>query len=410
MNAEIITIGDELLVGKTLDTNSSFIARELQKIGVSVKWMVTCEDKHDVIVDTLKTASDRSDIIMVTGGLGPTYDDVTKKAACSFFDTSLKRSDEAFAHLTVFFEKRQRPFEGVNLTQADLPAKCQYIKNGAGTAPGMYFNENDTHYLFMPGVPVEMRYILTKSFLPMFTSKISLAAWSTLDIQTVGVAEAKLSELIDEKEVRVEVPLKMAYLPRLGCVTLRIYFKEEDRELAERKSNELEAIVGEYVYAIGDKNLQEAMVELLNERGETLATAESCTGGTIAKKITSVSGSSNVFPGTIVSYSNQIKNKLLGVKEQTLEEHGAVSEPVVIEMVKGVVDQMESNYGIAVSGIAGPTGGTPTKPVGTVWVAVGDKNDIETKCLHLGGTREQNIEFSSIAALNLLRKFIFKSA
>lgn len=408
MIAEIITIGDELLVGKTIDTNSPFLAQELLKLGIETKHFVTCEDTEEAIIASLELAHARADYIFMTGGLGPTNDDVTKKACCTFFNTELERSSIAFDHLTQFFESRDRKLEGVNLTQADLPKTCTYLENSVGTAPGMLFHKDGVQTVSMPGVPRETKHIFSESYYPLLAESIHSEKMEVIDIQTVGIAEAKLSEIIEDLNIQFPEGIKLAYLPRIGSVTIRMYVLVSKLEEAQLIQQQLQDELEDVIYGVGDLQLEEMVIELLRKNGKTIGTAESCTGGGVAKKITSVSGSSDVFEGSIVSYSNRIKEAVLGVSSETLKIKGAVSEETVIQMVHGVLNTLGTNYGLATSGIAGPTGGTKDKPVGTVWIAVGDKNRIETKLLRLGKNRAMNIESSIIAVLNLLRKFILK--
>lgn len=409
MRAEIITIGDELLAGKTRDVNSSFIAQELLKVGVQTSYFQTCEDELEIILSALKLAYDRSDIIIVTGGLGPTKDDVTKIACCQFYQTKLIRSKVAFQHLEAFFAKRERAFEGINLSQAELPEKCIYLENSHGTAPGMLFRERNKWGLFMPGVPSEMQHILLDSFMPLFLQENDSIEIEMIDIQTVGISEAKLAEIIEGLEIDFPAGVKLAYLPNLGCVTIRLYVSHGMNKVAHAIKTKIVEEVESCVFGVGDIGLEHAIINLLKQNNQTLATAESCTGGGVAKRITSVSGSSSIFEGAVVAYSNRIKNKVLNVSNLILQEKGAVSEEVVESMVKGLIELYGVDYGVAISGVAGPTGGTKEKPVGIVWLCVGDKNETMTKQLQLGGNRGQNIEVSIIAALNLLRIFILKS-
>ncbi len=412
--ATIITIGDELLIGQVIDTNSAWIARQLNKNGIALKKRVAVGDSSLEIKDALDIESIDTDIILITGGLGPTSDDITKPALSEYFGGKLIVNTEALENVKFLFEKIfKRPVSEVNLKQAEVPDVCEVIQNKRGSAPGMIFHKNNTIYISMPGVPYEMKGMMEESVIPMLKNKYQLPSIIHGTILTAGIGESALAEVIKDFEYSLPAEIKLAYLPNYGMVRLRLstsgFDKDKTREKLDSYFNELKSLVNEYMVTDVDDSMPVFIGKLLKSKNKTVSTAESCTGGYIAHLITSVAGSSDYFAGSIVSYSNDVKKKMLNVSEATLNNFGAVSEETVTEMLKGLLEKFNTDYGIAVSGIMGPGGGTEDKPVGTVWVAVGNSENHLCQKFNLRFSRERNIEVTVIMALNLLRKFIVES-
>jgi nicotinamide-nucleotide amidase len=409
--ASIITIGDELLIGQVVDTNSSWIAQQLNKAGIAVKRRVAVGDSKEEIVNILDEESKYVDIILMTGGLGPTSDDITKPALNEYFGGKLIVNDDALKNVTYLFERVfKRPVSQVNLDQALVPDVCEVIQNKRGSAPGMIFRRNKNIFISMPGVPYEMKGMIENDVITLLKNQFQLPAIVHRTMLTAGIGESMLAELIKDFEYALPSDIKLAYLPSHGMVRLRLSTSGFDKQDIEAKTNtyfeELKALAKDYLVTDVDDTLQVVLGKILIEKNKTVSTAESCTGGYIAHLITSISGSSKYFKGSIVSYSNDVKKNLLGVNEETLNTHGAVSEQTVIEMLKGLLEKLYPDYGIAVSGIMGPDGGTEDKPVGTVWIAVGNKENHQTQKINLRFTRDRNIEVTAMMALNFLRKFI----
>ena len=415
ISAEIISIGDELLIGQTVNTNAAWIGEQLSLIGVRTVEVFTIPDDHFAIMAHLQNA--RADIILLTGGLGPTKDDITKVALCDFFETRLIRDKELEERIVGFFKKIGREALEVNRAQADLPETCTKIPNKLGTASGMWFDKEGKVFVSMPGVPYEMKKMMTDTILPALKEKFHTPNIVHRTIQTTGLGESHLAERIMEWESSLSKSgIKLAYLPSPGLVKLRLSSYADNggtnaSELIDQRVKELKELIPDLVFGEGRDKLEEVIGRMLAARGEFLSTAESCTGGAIARKITSVPGSSGYFDGSVVSYSNEAKIEILGVSKEDLDKHGAVSEPVVEQMALGARMKLNSDWSIATSGIAGPDGGTEEKPVGTVWLAVAGPTGIHTRCLNLPpGERNVIIQRSARAALNLLRKTIKKAA
>lgn len=414
MIAEIITIGDELLIGQTVNTNGAWIAEELNLIGVTVDQIISISDKESHIVQALNNAKVRSDLIIITGGLGPTNDDITKETLASYFNTELVLNELVLEKIEGFFAHRKLKMLPVNQLQAMLPKTCKVLENTRGTASGMLFNDADKIIISLPGVPYEMKGLMRDYVLPMIDKEYIDKEIVHKTVKTVGMGESYLAEEIKEwEESLVEDGIKLAYLPSPGMVKLRLTCAINSRAKSELKINnkieELKLLIPEIIFGYDKDELQEVIGTLLNANKETLATAESCTGGRIAHLITSVPGSSDYFKGSVVSYSNEIKINQLSVSEVDLKEHWAVSENVVKQMATGVRKLMNVDYAIATSGIAGPTGGSIEKPVGMVWIAVASKNEVVAQLFQFGNSRNRNIEVSSNAALNMLRLQIIKN-
>ncbi|TKC09234.1 competence/damage-inducible protein A [Pedobacter frigoris] len=406
MLAEIITIGDEILIGQIVDTNSAWMARQLNLIGIKVKQVSSVSDDADHIVNALTLAQERAKIILITGGLGPTKDDITKITLARYFNMELKRDQETLDHIKGIFDRLNRPMIEANMKQAYVPDGCIVIKNKNGTAPCMWFEHNGTVIVSMPGVPFEMMYLMEEEILPRLKDSFKLPAIFHKTILTAGIGESFLAAEIESIEDGLPEHIKLAYLPKLGQVRLRLSGTGAD-ELTLKNEVELWARqivdrIGKYVVVEDDIPLEKALLDIMDKKKLTLSVAESCTGGYIASMITQHSGCSSVFLGGAVVYSNQLKQSILGVKEETLSAYGAVSEETVKEMAVASVKQFKTDYAIAVTGIAGPDGGTTDKPVGTVWIALAGREKVTAKKFSFGGKRIQNIERSAIAALTMI--------
>jgi nicotinamide-nucleotide amidase len=411
--ASIITIGDELLIGQVIDTNSAFIAQQLNSIGVAVKHRLAVGDVWQHIWQALDAESKHASIILITGGLGPTADDITKPLLCEYFGGKLVIDPGALANVENIFAKLNRPMIDRNRKQAEVPNVCTVIPNTRGTAPGMLFTKNGVTYISMPGVPHEMKAMVTDFVLPHLQATKNLPTIVHQTLLTAGLGESFLAELIAPWENQLPPSIKLAYLPNYGMVRLRLTAtgsnKNELETLVKNEFEKLQLLVKDYLVATTDEPMERAVANLLLQRNQTMATAESCTGGYIAHLITAMPGSSAYYNGSIISYSYNAKEVLLGVNHEQLATQGAVSEAVVTQMVKGALAQLNTTYAIAVSGIMGPDGGTPDKPVGTVWIAVGNATNIVTKKMQFRFDRKRNIELTTNNALNMLRQFILVS-
>ncbi len=411
--ASIITIGDELLIGQVVDTNSAWMGQELNKNGIWVSHRIAVGDTRDDIWQALDEEFGRSQIILITGGLGPTADDITKPLLCDYFGGRLVVDKGALDNVKKIFERLQRPMIDRNLQQAEVPDTCTVIPNRRGTAPGMWFEKEGRIFVSMPGVPHEMKGMMTDSVLPALRERFQLPFIAHRTLLTAGIGESFLAEHIKEFEETLPASIKLAYLPNYGMVRLRLTIHGEDpgtlNHLLQERFDTLKRLVTEWMVADEDISIQEAIGRLLKSRGQTLGTAESCTGGYIAHLITSIPGSSHYFKGSVVSYDNEVKENLLHVAPETLTRDGAVSQATVEEMVKGALTQLNTDFAIATSGIMGPDGGSLEKPVGTVWIAVGNHQNIHAQKLSFRFDRQRNIELTATNALNLLRKFILSA-
>lgn len=406
--AELLTIGDEILYGQIVDTNSQWMSVALDKIGIKVIRKTTVGDQESEILTAFAEAETRADVILITGGLGPTSDDLTKDCLAKFFNCSITIHEEALAEVTEFFKSRGRELTELNRQQAALPTACEKITNALGTAPGMWFDKRDKVFMSMPGVPHEMKRIMTDHVIPRLSKKYQLPVIHHKVIRTIGIGESFLAEKIAGWENALPAHLKLAYLPSLGEVKLRLTAFGTSLQQLENETNvwveKLKERVGQFIYGIGDDPIEVVLGRTLRERKLTLSIAESCTGGYLSHLITSVPGSSEYFLGTMIPYAYEIKMRQLGVKPETLEKYGAVSEPTIIEMANIVRAKFNTDIGVATSGIAGPGGATPDKPVGTVWIAYSDKHQTVTKKLQLTKDRALNIRLASTAVLNLIRQ------
>ncbi len=410
IRAEVITIGDEILFGQITDTNTQFISTELTGIGVRTVRKSSVGDQAEAILAVLHEAHQRADIIIITGGLGPTKDDITKKTLCAYFGVGMVRNETALALITDFFTRRGRAMTDLNSQQADLPANAEYLQNDWGTAPGMWFLHENRVYVSLPGVPFEMKNLVTHRVLPRLQAQFEMPVIRHKIIRTVAIGESFLAERIADWEDALPSHIKLAYLPHFGQVRLRLTATGDDFDALghdlDAQVAEVLPIIKKHIFGYDNDELETVVGQLLTERGLTLGVAESCTGGAVSSRITSVPGSSAYFWGGIVTYDNSLKVKQLGVQQQTLAEHGAVSEPTIIEMAEGVRQVLATSIGIATSGIAGPGGGTPDKPVGTVWIAVATGQRTVTKLLKLTQHRDQNIQLTTSFLLNMLREVL----
>ena len=407
MNATIISIGDELLIGQVIDTNSAWMARELNNIGISIvkKWCIA--DDEIEITETLTEASLKSDIVIITGGLGPTKDDITKSTLVTYFDTELELNTDAYENVKRIFAKSKRSILERNKEQAMLPKGCIPLPNSLGTAYGMGFEKGNKIYFSMPGVPFEMKAMMSDIILPMLVKKYDTEVVYHKTILTQGAGESALAEAIEQWENELPKHIKLAYLPKPGIVRLRLSAKATNADIKKQVEEQIEKVkplIGDLIYGFDNDSLEETIGQLLISKDMTLSTAESCTGGNIARMITTISGSSTYFKGSVVSYANEVKQNLLKVKAEDLEKVGAVSEEVVVSMALEIRSLLNTDYSIASSGIAGPGGGNDEKPVGTVWLAVAGPNGVNAKKFQFTHNRERNIEISSLTALNMLRK------
>ena len=407
MNCCIITIGDELLIGQVVDTNSAWIGQEMSKLGVHVHSRISVGDREEDIVRALNQAKNVSDIILITGGLGPTNDDITKSTLCKYFGAKIIVDERVLSDVKYFFERLNRPMLESNLKQAEVPDNCEVIKNKNGTAPGMLFNIDGKIFISMPGVPIEMKPMMTEEVIPRLKKLFSFPIIIHRTIMTCGIGESFLAEIIKQWEENLPSNFRFAYLPALNQLRLRITATGSDekqlKELVNEEEKKLIPLISQYVFGFDDEPMESVIGKLLKEKNAFVSLAESCTGGYIAHKLTSIPGSSQYFDGSLITYSYDSKENFLGVKKETLEKYGAVSEECVLEMVKGVKQKFKTEYAIAVSGIAGPGGGTPDKPVGTVWISVSTPTETKAKKFFFHRSRIQNIEMSATAALNMLR-------
>ncbi|WP_454802632.1 competence/damage-inducible protein A [Mucilaginibacter phyllosphaerae] len=406
MLAEIITIGDEILIGQIVDTNSAWMAQKLNQQGIRIKQISSVSDDQQHILNALAEAASRADIIFITGGLGPTKDDITKQTLAKYFNVKLVINDDALNNVLNIFKRYNRPMLDVNRKQAEVPENCEVILNNNGTAPGMWFNVDGKIYVSMPGVPFEMMYMMEDTVIPKLKTVLKLPVIIHKTILTVGEGESYLAERIADIENDLPPNIKLAYLPKMGQVRLRLSAYSDGSELLQGKLDQFAARiverVGQNVVAQEDIPLEKVVLNYMQERGLTLSAAESCTGGYIAHLLTQHPGSSAVFWGSAVTYDNSIKENIIGVKHQTLKDFGAVSEQTAREMAEGVLHRFKTSYSIAVTGIAGPDGGSEDKPVGTVWVAVANTTKTVSKKFTFGNKRMQNIERSAVAAFFML--------
>jgi len=419
MNIEIINIGDEILIGQVVNTNATWMAEELNRNGFKVHQFTVISDNREHILQALKDAGKRADLVLVSGGIGPTKDDITKQTICEFFETKLVFNEEAYQNIEALFARRGFKVTVLNRKQADLPESCISLPNRMGTARGMWFDtsgqadkrtggqERSGIFIFLPGVPFEMKDMFTREVIPRLKERFAPQVILHKTVLTQGVGESFLSDTLEEWENNLPETIKLAYLPQPGIVRLRFTANGNDQEeLTKEVDDEIKKLyklIPDLIFGYDNDTLEAVIGQLLTLKGQTLAIAESCTGGYISHLITSVPGSSNYFTGSVVAYSNAAKEKVLYVKEDSLVDHGAVSEQVVLEMALGAKDRFRSDYGIATSGIAGPAGSTAEKPVGTTWIAIATPDRVFAKHYLFGEDRGRNIRKTALQALNLLR-------
>jgi len=415
MKCEIISIGDELLIGQTVNTNASWIGEKMNYIGVDIIHCSVISDDKSAIVDALDQGSKRADVVIITGGLGPTNDDITKHTLCDYFNTNLILHSDIEDKIITYFKDRDLPILQSNKDQALLPESCLVLSNSRGTASGMWFKKDNVIYVSLPGVPYEMKGIMNDH---VFSKLIQLKGDGDIlinqTVRTHGLGESFLADIIKEWELYLKNDgIKLAYLPSPGIVKLRLTAIGKDSACLNAKLTkhviELKKLIPDQIYGYNNELMEHVVGDLLNNNNSTVSLAESCTGGSVAKMLVSKSGSSTFFKGSVITYSYQSKEDVLGVDKELLNSYGAVSKQVVEQMAIGVKEIMKTDYGLATSGIAGPTGGTEDKPVGTVWIAVATPDKVISKKLNLGYNRERNIHVSSLSVLNLLRLELLKS-
>ena len=412
--ASIITIGDELLIGQVIDTNSAWIAGELNQIGILLKHRIAVGDNREDILEALETEGKKSKIVIITGGLGPTADDITKPVLCEYFGGKMILHEPTLAHIREIFEKvLKRPMIERNQKQAEVPDVCTVLMNEQGTAPGMLFEKNGVWYISLPGVPHEMKWLMQEKVLPMLSEKFSGGVVVHRTLLTAGLGESFLAEMIQDIELSLPAHIKLAYLPNYGMVRLRLSGWGNDvTSLTEEIVtffSLLKERVKDYLIIDEDIPLERAIGKLLVSQKATVATAESCTGGYIAHLLTSHAGASAFFKGSVICYDNEIKKQLLGVTEDCLQQFGAVSSPTVEQMASAVRELLQVDYALAVSGIMGPDGGSPEKPLGLVWVAIAGPKGVKTQELRFRFTRKRNIELTAAHTLRLLHAAIVEN-
>ncbi len=404
-----ISIGDELLIGQVINTNAAWLGEHLSEAGFQLDSIITIGDSEKAILDAFDACMD-ADLVLVTGGLGPTADDITKPTVCKFFDTELEFCQAAYDNLVSLFKRRGFQMSERNRGQAMLPKSCEYIPNTYGTAPCMWLEKKGVAFVFMPGVPFEMKGIFTDELLPRIKERFQAIPYEKRVIMTTGIGESFLADKIKDWEDALPEFLSLAYLPQYGMVRLRLSGRHEDaqmlHETLDHEVAKLVPLISEYIFAMQDQPIERTVFDLLKNKGMTFASAESCTGGNIAHVITLIPGSSEVFKGTAVTYATPMKTKVLSVPAEMIEKYGVVSQEVVESMAIGVRDLMEADFGVATTGVAGPSGGTEENPVGTVWIGVASPSSVVSKRFNFGKDRENVINRATIAAYEMLRQQI----
>lgn len=409
--ASILTIGDELLIGQTINTNAAWIGRELALVNIRVTKSLTISDEKSEIIAALDSLLQETDILIITGGLGPTKDDITKYTLAEYFSMNLVRNTEVLRKIEDYFKIRGREMLEVNRQQADLPEHCRVVENKNGTASGMWFERGNKIIVSMPGVPYEMKAMMSETVIPELVKLFQPVTVFHRTILTQGIGESFLAEILKDWETDLRSNgHSLAYLPSPGIVKLRVSSGgkkiEELKSIVDGYCEKLYELIPEWIYGEGEDLLEEVVGKILTKNKKTLSTAESCTGGYISHLLTSVSGSSNYYWGSVISYSNQVKMEHLKVDKEILSRQGAVSQEVVEQMAKGVKEKMKTDYSIAVSGVAGPDGGSAEKPVGTVWIAIGTPEGVVSKKFLFENNRERNIRRAALTSLNMLRKLL----
>jgi nicotinamide-nucleotide amidase len=408
VEAEIITIGDEILIGQTVDTNSAWMGQQLNDVGVDVDRVVSIRDTKEAIVEALENVKPKTKLVLLTGGLGPTKDDITKYTLQDYFGGDLVFNQEAYDNVERIFKMFKKEVIEVNRLQAMIPSTCIMLLNEMGTAPGMLFERDGVYYVSMPGVPYEMKHLIRTHVLPLIKEKLNPGVVIHRTILTQGLGESFLAEIIKDWQDSLHEEISLAYLPSAGMVKMRLTVKGRDEkflnELIEDAVAKLLPQIEKYVYGTENDTLESVVGALLKNDNATLSSAESCTGGNIARLLTTIPGSSAYFIGSVVAYHNNVKQNMLDVSENDLKTHGAVSEPVVLQMANGAKEKFGTDYAVATSGIAGPDGGTKDKPVGTIWIAVAGPKRTITRKFNFGNNRLRNIQKTSFMALNMLRE------
>ena len=404
-----ISIGDELLIGQVINTNAAWLGEHLSEAGFHLDSVLTIGDSERAILDAFDACMD-AELVLVTGGLGPTADDITKPTVCKFFDTELEFCQAAYDNVLSLFKRRGFQMSERNRSQAMLPKSCVYIPNTYGTAPCMWLEKKGVVFVFMPGVPFEMKGIFTDELLPRIKARFHSVPYEKRVIMTTGIGESFLADRIKEWEEALPGFLSLAYLPQYGMVRLRLSGRHEDADLLhvtlDDQVKKLTQLIPEYIFSMQDQPIERTVFDLLNSKGMTFASAESCTGGNIAHVITLIPGSSDVFKGTAVTYATPMKTKVLGVPAELIEKHGVVSQQVVESMAKGVRNLMEADFGVATTGVAGPSGGTEENPIGTVWIGLASPSGVVSKRFNFGKDRENVINRATIAAYEMLRECV----
>ena len=412
VKARIISIGDELLIGQVINTNAAWLGNILTNNGIEVISTLTIGDGEKDIVGALDACSD-VEIIVMTGGLGPTADDITKPTLCKYFGTELEFCQDAYDNVMSIFKLRGYQMTERNRGQAYIPKSCTYIPNRYGTAPCMWFEKDKSVYISMPGVPFEMKNVFEQEILPKLLEHFKVTPYISKVVMTTGVGESFLADAIKDWEEALPEFLSLAYLPQYGMVRLRLDGRHPDRaylqQTIDNEIDKLSKIIGQYIFGYDEKPIAEAVLEKLKAVGKTLASAESCTGGTIAKMITAIPGSSDVFKGTVVSYATSVKEEVLGVNHDDVEKYAVVSQQVAEQMATGVRTLLKTDYAVATTGVAGPGGATEENPVGTVWIAVAGPNGVVSKRCNFGKDRGNNIERASITALEMVRQYVIST-
>ena len=408
---EIITIGDEILIGQIVDTNSAWMAVELNKAGFQLAQITSVHDEADHIKKALDEALLRADVVLMTGGLGPTKDDITKQTLCEYFGTKLVFNPEVLENIQQIYHTRQSVMNELTKSQAMVPEKCTVIQNRAGSAPITWFEKEGKVIVSMPGVPLEMKKVMSEEIIPRLQKHFKTPAIIHKTVQVYGIPESQLALRLTEWENSLPEYLHLAYLPNFGIVKLRISGAGQDKYKLEEAINQqvetLKSILGESIFAYEDKPVEKIIYEKLKSSGLTVSTAESCTGGNIAHRLTLIPGISDCFKGTVVAYHNELKINMLGVSAQDIEQYGAVSSQVATQMAEGARKVMQTDLAVATTGIAGPTGGTCEKPVGTIWISVSSPERTITRSFNFGQfARENFIERSTMAALMMLNEMI----
>ena len=406
-----ISIGDELLIGQVINTNAAWLGEQLSDAGFQLDSTLTIGDSEKAILDAFNACMD-SDLVLVTGGLGPTADDITKPTVCKFFNTELEFCQAAYDNVVALFQRRGFQMSERNRSQAMLPKACEYVPNTYGTAPCMWLEKNGVVFAFMPGVPFEMKGIFKDELLPRIKQRFHSVPYEKRVIMTTGIGESFLADKIKDWEDALPSFLSLAYLPQYGMVRLRLSGRHENADLLHATLDDqvakLTRLIPEYIFAMQDQPIERTVFDMLLDKSMTFASAESCTGGKIAHVITLIPGSSDVFKGTAVTYATPMKTKVLGVPAEMIEKHGVVSQQVVESMAIGVRNLMEADFGVATTGVAGPSGGTEENPVGTVWIGVASPSSVVSKRFNFGKDRENVINRATIAAYEMLRQELIR--